>query len=86
MLHTGRSNQRKPHGVELDGGSTKKRSPSCTDILVARSLLILMIAAHNNYRETSNIRRALGKKLIDHSDVVGALPVGTAPTTSSFST
>ena len=46
----------------------------------------LIGAALNNYRETSNIRRALGKKLIDHSDVVGALPVGTAPTTSSFST
>ena len=33
------------------------------------------------------IRRTLvGSNIVDHSDVVGALPVGTAPTTSSFST
>ena len=39
------------------------------------------------YRKTSNIRRTLvGNKIIDHSDVVGASPVGAAPTTSSFST
>ena len=39
------------------------------------------------YREVSNIRRILvGSKIVDHSDVVGASPVGAAPTTSSFST
>ena len=39
------------------------------------------------YRKVSNIRRTLaGNKIVDHSDVVGALPVGAAPTTSSFST
>ena len=38
------------------------------------------------YCKTSNIRRTLGNKIVDHSDVVGALPVGAAPTTSSFST
>ena len=39
------------------------------------------------YRKTSNIRRTLvGNKIVDHSDVVGASPVGAAPTTSSFST
>ena len=39
------------------------------------------------YRKISNIRRTLvGKKTVDHSDVVGASPVGAAPTTSSFST
>ena len=39
------------------------------------------------YRKTSNIRRNLvGNKIVDHSDVVGASPVGAAPTTSSFST
>ena len=39
------------------------------------------------YRETSNIRCTLvGNKIVDHSDVVGASPVGAAPTTSSFST
>ena len=39
------------------------------------------------YRKTSNIRRTLvDSKIVDHSDVVGAPPVGAAPTTSSFST
>ena len=39
------------------------------------------------YRKTFNIRRTLvGNKIVDHSDVVGASPVGAAPTTSSFST
>ena len=28
----------------------------------------------------------VGNTIIDHSDVFGALPVGVAPTTSSFST
>ena len=38
-------------------------------------------------RQTSNRRRTLlGNKLDDHSDVVGASPVGAAPTTSSFLT
>ena len=40
-----------------------------------------------SYRKTSNIRRTLaGQKGVDHLDVVGASPVGAAPTTSSFST
>ena len=39
------------------------------------------------YRQVSNIRRTLvGNSIVDHSDVVGASPVGAAPTTSSFST
>ena len=37
------------------------------------------------YRETSNLRCTLiGIKIVDHSDLVGASLVGTAPTTSSF--
>ena len=41
----------------------------------------------NDYRKTSNIRRTLvDSKIVDHWDVVGAPPVGAAPTTSSFST
>ena len=37
------------------------------------------------YRKTSNINHTLsGNKIVDHSDVVGALPVSTAPTTPSF--
>ena len=39
------------------------------------------------YRKTSSISRILvGNKIVDNSDVVGASPVGAAPTTSSFST
>ena len=39
------------------------------------------------YRQVSDIRRILvGNSMVDHSDVVGASPVGAAPTTSSFST
>ena len=39
------------------------------------------------YHQVSNISRTLvGNKIVDHSDLVGALPVGAAPTTSSFST
>ena len=39
------------------------------------------------YRQTCDISRTLvGNKIVDHSDAVGASPVGAAPTTSSFST
>ena len=39
------------------------------------------------YRQTFNIHYTLvGNKIVDLSDVVGASPVGAAPTTSSFST
>ena len=39
------------------------------------------------YCQASNIRHTLEcNRIADHSDVVGALPVGAAPTTSSFST
>ena len=42
---------------------------------------------HIDYRQVSNIKHTLvGSKIVDHSDVVGASPVGAAPTTSSFST
>ena len=35
--------------------------------------------------QTSDIRRIFpGNEIVDHSDVVGASPVGTAPTTSSL--
>ena len=39
------------------------------------------------YRQYYNISRIVeDNKLVDHSDVVGASPVGAAPTASSFST
>ena len=40
-----------------------------------------------HYPQTSNTECTLvGNKTVDHSDVVGVTPTGTAPTTSSFST
>ena len=42
--------------------------------------------AHLNYPQTTNIRRILvGNKIVNHSDVAGASPVGASPTISSFS-
>ena len=40
----------------------------------------------SDYRQVSNISRTSVGIEIDHSDVIGASPVGAAPTTSSFST
>ena len=46
-----------------------------------------MISIYDIYRKTSNISRtSVGNKIVDNSDVVGASPVGAAPTTSLFST
>ena len=58
----------------LDQPITKARCQPC-------------IIPHWQYRKTSNIGRTLViNKIVDNSDVVGASPVGAAPTTSSFST
>ena len=47
----------------------------------------MMCRLQGDYRKVSNISHTLvGNKIVDHSDVVGASPVGAAPTTSSFST
>ena len=49
--------------------------------------LSIGLKGSSTYRQVSNIRRTFaGYKIVDHSDVVGASPVGAAPTTSSFST
>ena len=45
------------------------------------------ILSAKTYRQVSNISCTLvGNQIVDHSDVVGASPVGAAPTTSSLST
>ena len=58
--------------------------------LVWLSLLVILhflFTLKMKYRQISNIRRTLiGNKLVDHSDVGGASPIGAAPSTSSFST
>ena len=49
--------------------------------------LITKFGLKITYRKVSNIRRTLvDNKIVYHSDIVGASPVGAAPTTSSFST
>ena len=60
--------------LNMTGGMTKlKYGPLLINIPIS------------NYRQVSNISRTLdGNQIVDHSDVVGASPVGTAPTTSSF--
>ena len=51
------------------------------------ALVCRLVNSQNTYREVSNIRCTLvGNQIVDHSDVVGASPVGAAPTTSSLST
>ena len=47
----------------------------------------IMLCKKYMYRQISNISCTLvGNTFFYHSDVVGASPVGAAPTTSSFST
>ena len=46
-----------------------------------------MVSLHITYHQASNVRRTVvNNTIVDHSNVVGASPVGVAPTTSSFST
>ena len=50
------------------------------------SVCVISVTHVTDYHQASNIRRGLvGNDIPDHSDVVGASPVGAAPTTSSFS-
>ena len=56
-------------------------------MLQAVNIKYSLSSLHEKYRQTSNISRTWeDNKIVDHSEVVGASPVGTAPTTSSFST
>ena len=55
--------------------------------MIDRLKLVAVLDKGSTYRQVSNIRCTLvDNKIVDHSDVVGASPVGAAPTTSSFST
>ena len=61
----------------------KSTSVCIEDLGVANDSITTRFA----YCQVSNISHTLvGNKIVDHSDVVGASPVGAAPTTSSFST
>ena len=51
------------------------------------TLRVLNVASKCNHHKPCNIRRILiDNRIVDHSGVVGASPVGVAPTTSSFAT
>ena len=59
---------------------------SMTSDGITKSCWFNSLRPDDKYRQISNIRRTLeGNAIVDHSDVVGASPVGAAPTTSSFS-
>ena len=70
--------------------SSAKWRPFCSGFNVLNPGFLLKSQVKNHhmkYRKTSNISRTLvGNKIVDHSDVVGASPVGAAPSTSSVST
>ena len=62
-------------------------SPGWGSVAITWEDFIASAQAKIEYHQTSNIRHILvGNKIVDHSDVVGASPVGAAPTTSSFPT
>ena len=72
--------------------------PHCVDVIKTMSWLLMnllkwvyLVAFTKGIIlrdcQTSNISHTLvGDEIVDHSDAVGASPVGAAPTTSSFST
>ena len=55
--------------------------------LLAFTSDVARVLNFSTYRKVFNVRGTLvGNKTVDHTNVVGASPVGAAPTTSSFST
>ena len=65
----------------------RARNRKRTQIHDTTSVTRPQLVNQSMYRQVSNISRTLeGNKIVDHSDVVGATPVGAAPSTSSFST
>ena len=63
------------------------RQKCCIHCLISNGDNCSLVISHQfGYPQTDNISCTLGNKVVVHSDVVGAVPVGTAPTTSSFST
>ena len=71
----------------IDFNIPQDTSWDCTIRILQNIFLAIWNEISHYYRQVSNIRRTLlGNKFVDHSDVVGASPVGAAPTTSSFST
>ena len=82
------SNQRRKWGLDLKLDWFGKEAADVEPFSHVNQCSLICIAVLDYvYRQVSNIRRTLiGNTIVDHSDVVGASPVGDAPTTSSFST
>ena len=76
----------KPLSVDsLYKGIVIQKLSTCHDVIMY-TLSTIYRQYMQNYHQVSNIRRTLfGKAFVDNSDVVGASPVGAAPTTSSLS-
>ena len=67
--------------------STKLCFNSSSEVGLVELMGLQTVALSLKYRQTSNIKRfSVGNIIIDHSYVVGASPVGAAPTTSPVST
>ena len=68
----------------MSGGWMEQDICDCYDT-PCKNLKILL--HYCTYCQVSNISHTwVGNEIVDHSDVVGASPVGVAPTTPSFST
>ena len=68
--------------VKHRSGQTLNKRHTCLNLID-----LIDFSKFKAYRKFSNISRTLvDNKIVDHSDVAGASPVGAAPTTSSFST
>ena len=67
--------------------TSKLLQSSCAWRIMQYVMCTFHLTFSNLPRQVSNIRRTLvGNKIVDSSDVVGASPVGAAPTTYSLST
>ena len=69
--------------------SSAKCQPVCPDCNVIGSMFESVLFPESIQATVKSLildALKLGNKIIDNSDVVGASPVGAAPTTSSFST
>ena len=70
--------------LSRDNRKTRLGTSKCWDFVRLKQEVLLHHILPS--RKISNISRTLvGNKIVDNSDVVGASPVGAAPTTSSFS-
>ena len=71
-----------PEGMKAVQANNREIIPVVSQGIISHGIDPLWL----DYRKVSNIRRTLVSNTIgDHSDIVGATPVGAAPTTSSFS-